>query len=1299
MSSTNDVNQAAAPPAPAVSAKTLKNRARREKRQLKRKAATMRGQSVAAQRPLNVGGDHVAESRKGKEKVPLVEKPASARAPPGDAVLARTVALEETPGATLAEALRQQRKVAQKLDNRAHTPGTDAPSAPAGKPKPTPKAKAKAAPLGRGPPATGGSAPARDEAPPSVPSAGTDPADNKDQQGSFKRNFLELKVPVAGPKAKLDAMIAAGFPFAEQVGGGENPHALSAAMRYAATGSALAWLYSHGHRKVLSVYGADRDVSIVRQLNSGLPKNKRMNVTLHRPLMVARDLAREPAEGKKVVRDLSGLGQYDSFLLNDVYLAGASELNPAFIATLLSASAGARAVWIGHRFFGAMGTIHGEGAWVRVPSKNGTSICSRPDEVSTEYGAHPALDWLTLAGSDAASGVAWSHLKTLGTDTHIYVFKLEQIPFSEQFVNAEPSFKVVDAVTVRYSWANWVKEKLRLFDGAPWMKDQKAVIDVKLLNMIKTHLQGKSRNGYQYKSVCQYVNQHTDLALVRKLYPAQTHAIVTATIMQAFYEDAPVLAWNAQTLRSMYGSTLKSYNADQLNLAEPEGLHPWVKWLLLGSASALAVLVLRHRRRLSSLIPLLVGTMPSSPRLERAPWWHYVLLAPLFEEAIKRIPYLGALFPWLEVLVKMCRGAILVHAAQKNLGSSEPWYVSAGTGAIGGLLCALPALLMHVYTQTLPYTKAVAVHGAFNALVVLLGLREGRLSPASISTKAAFNHWRELRGLPWGQRYVPEDVPKGQIRAEPREMAVLSEVENHFTPKPLDEEAEMVCTITPEVEGETAIRTFWYLPTNVPWTRPAATDANLLAVVHSRILVKPPMDPVLQAKHWMDVPNCVWEASPIVVTDELEQEWLTHFDDTRKRRRAQRALEHEHEYPLTHLDPDANNAEIMVKTDEVLFKMDDYQLQLKGRAIINVKPAIQAAVGPALLSVTRKLKAQWPWDLSRRRDMPRPHYLQLQIHLTYGADATDLKLTQWMHQASTLPPGQYAVLVSGDDSVCVGRNLDGSLFLGEGDASMYDQSQSLGPLHYGLDMYHLLGLSADKCKILSAMYAAEYRAYSKKGEGKRLKIAHRHRPMRATGGPDTSLGNTLIMGASWMFALHDPPRYKERFAYLGFDMKWANPADISELTFLKGMWYETVQPCAYGWVWGPLPSRFLKMGKSLTDPRTLYKTKDITLATESFASDLACSYAPFAAVPLVRDFVDRYRRGPTRRQLSLAETQRVSAEGVLSDIPLDPWRSLQDRYGICREEWEEMRGLIAESRVFTFLSHPGFMRLAMRDYA
>jgi hypothetical protein len=525
--------------------------------------------------------------------------------------------------------------------------------------------------------------------------------------------------------------------------------------------------------------------------------------------------------------------------------------------------------------------------------------------------------------------------------------------------------------------------------------------------------------------------------------------------------------------------------------------------------------------------------------------------------------------------------------------------------------------------------------------------------------------------------------------------------------------------------------TYFYhiLPTNVPGFVPKACAKNLDVAIAYRLLKPPPVHPKTQAKVWQRwskrwgqeflsfLPNRVnlnheWE--------DIVDKWIDHFRSSKKRQ-FYRVIVDElkkdyHNFELPKSTP------LFVKHDEMLMQQQDGKFILKPRVIANVDPKYQARLGPYVYKVKEIFSGAYNiYNQSmnmvsfKTGGISPTHY-----HIATGGGMSDEDLSEWMGRVLDrvyVPPGEmgFAILACGDDSLVAYCPLVGDIVFYEGDASMFDQTISEGPLVWEKRVLWQMGLTQRMVDSLYDMHLVPYHARPHKNDRDQpiYVLGRRFRPMRDTGSAQTYLGNTIVMLSAWYFVLrsiqYDMQRWasfnegnavdlvKDQFLELGFSMKMMSTTDPMRVTFLKGMWYDVGERLC----WGPLPSRILKVGKTLHDPRDMYGIKDMKLAGTSYLGDVASSYSVFLQVPILRAFVQRFNIKVLKHhdEASIPEYS-TQASGNLSDLVLTEraLASLQIRYDISLEELIRVENLIMRAEALNFMRDPVFIKLATVDY-
>jgi len=321
---------------------------------------------------------------------------------------------------------------------------------------------------------------------------------------------------------------------------------------------------------------------------------------------------------------------------------------------------------------------------------------------------------------------------------------------------------------------------------------------------------------------------------------------------------------------------------------------------------------------------------------------------------------------------------------------------------------------------------------------------------------------------------------------------------------------------------------FWYqfVTFDVPVYVYGSCPLLLEFAVHQRLTAQPPMPVQDQIKAWEPLYKLVDELMPwplfvsIEWTDHVE-DWLEKVKDKKKRRKLEHAVL---VYKQNGLVYRKRVTMIMIKRDEL---QPHPSREHCPRTISVVDSVIQAAVGPHLYEGMNRLKALWNSQIIIVR--------RIAFTLTVGCGMTAGQLDDWAHRALNGPGDIFHIIVAGDDSVVVykGRAI-------AADASMFDASQSVGPLEVEYHTLKWLGVPPEAITILREMSRLPY-LYVDKRTNDRLFIDRHLHPTRDTGGPDTTIGNTINMMLAWIYVLLkgnvDPGYMAHEFLNLGFKMK------------------------------------------------------------------------------------------------------------------------------------------------------------------
>jgi hypothetical protein len=333
------------------------------------------------------------------------------------------------------------------------------------------------------------------------------------------------------------------------------------------------------------------------------------------------------------------------------------------------------------------------------------------------------------------------------------------------------------------------------------------------------------------------------------------------------------------------------------------------------------------------------------------------------------------------------------------------------------------------------------------------------------------------------------------------------------------------------------------------------------------------------------------------------------------------------------------SASLFAKTDEVLRVRvcpdAPDRFWVKPRVIKSMNPEWVGATGCALWLFTKDVAETFKIRIGETHGPVVPAGV-FQLSLSYGSCALHTDLAKWWANVETCALGQAHLIVAGDDSLLVLRTENGTFIL-EGDFSMFDQSQSYGPLDEEID--DAVRWGADDAAVSHMHSVAYVPARFDCGPPSRVgvRLGFDDRPIRATGGLNTTAGNSLTTMRAFLRFVRTvgleetitAERVEHFFLGLGFEIK-AKVFSHSErfsVTFLKGMWVPHRDRLSVHWV--PLMSRVLKLCKSLAPPHTYFDLRGVPRAERPwlgfclFQDALKRSWGDVVYPPLVRAYFAR----------------------------------------------------------------------------
>jgi len=1110
----------------------------------------------------------------------------------------------------------------------------------------------------------------------------------------------------------------------EKTVGSTSPHPISAGVRRIMTARAFGLFHELKSKRVVSLYGHPRDSEILNILQSGVAQEEQLELIVDRPLMVPQDIVRFGVGA-------DGWPDNSDFLMVDIYMTEHGPFSPAAIRKFLRA--GRTLIWLGHRFRGQVGHVFEEGVWARIDGK----IHCFPDANAQMYTPHSPCDWIWADGSDGDLCWAW---KEFTGDYGMVVFQRRALP-RQRSAAPEPLFKEIQTeILVR---PDGILQELafQLFCELPillrWWPRTSLVLNHELMLMVTDVSAGRMVGGPLYRQLLrasqEQVSKRPVWNRLRQQFPDQFGLVLEETVLAVLLKNLPQRAWMMRSVGITEGRNLEAYNRDLDNFGKSRSVTGWlinkIGSVFFHLFCGLLVYYLL-KRFLTPRVPawLVRWNIPKNCLLESHP-----VVSIVAEEAIReRYGSVGSVCLAAVDMIKTCvLGGVAGARAEKPFGQvlSETLIPAVSHLFFASCLDKISdmrlRIALHCLYNTLPGGFPLVLISSMT--LIQEGLkrwgplaqnpvkREGEVINVYIPTfsqeeanrmeesLSSDQNWQQFRDGVYGPSTVPTkaDVDvgmgRGSITVEtwevPRSDATVG--------NPAVDSNLGVDGVWNVVEDEVIPNSVFYavMPTNYPLFAPRRSDHNLYSVVQSRILVPPPGNPEDSNENWeITVPPGLIPQQPTIIRDDWVQPWLDHFQDAKHKNRYKSCREKEATVNLEQLVD--KGVDIMIKTDEVVSKFDPdlERFVCKPRAIAVVSPDIQYFIGPVTYAASKMLFGLWNGDFVY-------HARSHDLIPIYCCGRDDLFLSEIMLKALACiryHRPTFFVLVAGDDSLVVHphHTPDGTVsfrFL-EGDASMFDQSQGIGALANEYRHLAQLGVASEYTKMLHKISRSNYLVDSRK-HGNKLRINRSKRPMRDTGGPDTSLGNSINMLCAWASVLAqnrlaNVDEFSTLFLALGLKMKLKEYSSPTHPTFLKGKWWAVHHP-DFSYAWGPLPSRVLKIGKSFSNPMDTYKMA-FEPACEKFMADQASNLAQFLPVPLVSSFVAAHPGG----KAELIEPWRIQGSGHFSRTRVCPdyFGDLWHRYGIWPEEIVEMEVLLS-SKAPVFICHPAFVKLGLVDYS
>lgn len=422
------------------------------------------------------------------------------------------------------------------------------------------------------------------------------------------------------------------------------------------------------------------------------------------------------------------------------------------------------------------------------------------------------------------------------------------------------------------------------------------------------------------------------------------------------------------------------------------------------------------------------------------------------------------------------------------------------------------------------------------------------------------------------------------------------------------------------------------------------------------------------------------------------EEWIDNYSSASKRLRAKRAYESIEDGTIN------VTSDIFLKSDEVLFNKPD----MKGRTVKAVHTTVQVLAAEEKDLAMRRLKMAFSEHFKVK---------DYSVSFAVGSGRTPEEISVWFNTEMKRmeSDNSMAFIFAGDDTFFI-VNLKGKLFYGEIDFSKYDRTQGKHALSAAIRIEHALGMAVETCDAMYCSYISSSK-YEEKSLNYKARISM---PVqRATGGPDTTIGNTINNMLSIIHSLHrvetleDIPRMQKE---MGFQSKFFMDNELMGKTFLKGGFF--LKKDQENFTWLPLPSQILKIGKIMTDPKLIFKhvgeKQARVLAAVGMAKGLGTVPINY---PILGPFINMYLKigfltfGDTDHLFTSENLRFFKDEHKMqltenNQIDIDyAYGFMLARYGLERQEIEEFHELLHGIRDLpVVINHPINQALEI-DYA
>lgn len=1151
-----------------------------------------------------------------------------------------------------------------------------------------------------------------------------------------------------------------------------NPHYRSAAIREHATVRFLHWCYQNDIKNIWDCFGADRTRGLARRIEEAAGKAAGelfvVQVTGHE--VTPADMLRRQDGADQI-----GWNDKPAFppgpvvmLLTNVYQFPDAPLDHLRLSGLLTRHELTAIVWLGHELTEAWGTISGEGAYyteveeVAGAGRQGRVVVHyRPDSESAPYSTHEVPDWLYDDG--AAIGIAWTTLFHLGAGSHDRGMVAKLIRASN--VVEPPSPNILHRRSWKRStlldptgwdlrgWWTWFVNAAtpttwrRYMASVPGVRCTTAVIDTVAVRAIRGRMTGRNTNQLAIRTAAnahlEALKGDQEVVLFERSWPGwleQQKIVSIHAIMASAVEDE---LDGLLQLQHQLGPSILERNQALSSFGSAATETGWSIVAVMASVLTVVLGVAVWRKRASiTLAPLniLGGTIALGVHTginlyvtRHQPWGPYhkeeILVGAALEECVRFMimknkwwndrPYLvGLAFTLADIASDFLQGRPVPLLGIANVARF-----------------IFHSFFSYLHQDgSLDLKEDKATPKQWDAFKRRVANEPGTAMHDDAIVDEPLVLDGEENTIPTTQLSVPRVPDRGvilpdQAGADEDGLRVML---SHGLTQDLTSDPILMERVEPKN------KVHWFQPMGVAFQQPGRTDANLLAVAIYRVARSPLFglqQQALQYEAWK-APNVRYAVDQLIFTidkhyfDDIQRTdaavwaWMQSYPAYQRERliAARDRLKNE---PL--LANEVPGTKIMVKTDELLLKTESQTVEADEltdafipRPIYNVPPTVQFSSGFELNEALNRAKSVFnpqPWTRDRDFLCWSQKQRTVPAYLVFGA-ISDTELSALFTWAEN-DASHVLIVVAGDDQLVHISHDDFEIVL-ESDVKLCDQSTTEGPLRVEYAIERALGVSEEILDLLLAVAHSKLCFY---GENFELILSRAMWPTRDTGGSNTSLGNTLVIGTAAVVAIQDKPieqitatSYDAVFASLGYALKTKVRSSLEGSTFLKMMIYRAHVQEREILVVSPVEGRLIKMAKSYHDPRSYFAGHPTYVqAAEAFLRTVAESYNAYVLTPTFRARVDRWMRfkpltlRPTANPQSWAPRTPAGREMTLHtgrvilttdvQIDLESWDAVcSERYGEAHNyAWQAIE-MLGSEHYARFLQHPLFLAWAAVDY-